>query len=577
MKLSMLISPGIWDLLERLRPHLDVTLDLLDRSLAPLLPDRAETTPLAVRQLAAEARSADATNRFQVAVRTGQHQVFVASGVHVGLFPIRGDRSTIGLLVVAAPADAATANGAPRGGTHNGGFHEVDRRLERLGWSLRATIEADISTHAKLSDEEQRSRWLATILRFVEHLYACGSDRELFSAIVEGAAIWGDFDARVYARDLGGQFVLASALSSAPIGTASAFPGALLAAHPGIARISSIPELEQLGWPGNVGEVLTLPIGEGEPPPYLFAVGGTVDAHFERVFTVTCRTVASCLEHLATARARDLHARLMGRVSDCRLRFPAPASQLLADIASAAGAAHARILLREAPGEEPRVLAAVGGSPVTELPRHFPPRGAVRAPRRLLIALDANPSTSAWLDLGTAGGREFSPADASLAEAGAAVIEVWLAGALQGLVHAGHALSSTPGVQGFEVRIQEEIERARRFKLEAGLLVVHTPDMSRERHVLALSPVVDALRSQLRASDLVGRLSSGDVAALLVHTNGRGATAVASRVQQRLLQLGADLGGPAARIGTAAYPQAGDSAAALVTAAMEDLARAADA
>jgi GGDEF domain-containing protein len=571
MKLSMLISPGIWDLLERLRPHLDVTLDLLDRSLAPLLPEGNETTARTVRRLASEARVADATNRFQVAVRTGQHQVFVADDVHVGLFPIRGDRSAIGVLVVAAPAGSATS-ASPRNGAPAGQFDEIDRRLERLGWSLRATIEADISTHAKLSDEEQRSRWLATILRFVEHLYACRSDRELFSAIVEGAAIWGDFDARVYARDLGGQYVLASALSSAPIGTASAFPGALLAAHPGIARISSIAELEQLGWVGNVGEVLTIPIGDGDPAPYLFAVGGTVDAHFERVFTVVCRTVASCLEHLATACARQLHARLIGRVSNCRLRFPAPASQLLGDVASAVGAAHARILLRDAPVDEPRVLAAIGGSPLSSLPREFPQSGIARTPQRLLISLDASASTSAWLDLGTVGERAFTPADASLAEAGASVIEVWLAGALQGLVHSGHALTATLGVQGFEARIQEEIERSRRFKLDAALLVAHTPDTSRERHVLALAPIVDALRSQLRASDLVGRLSTGDLAALLVHTDGRGAAAVAARVAQRLAQVGAELGMPAAQLGTAAYPAAGDSAASLVAAAMQGLA-----
>jgi GGDEF domain-containing protein len=424
-----------------------------------------------------------------------------------------------------------------------------------------------------LSDEEQRSRWLATILRFIEHLYACRSSRELFGAIVEGAAIWGDFDARVYSRDLRGQFVLAASLSSAPIGTMSAFPSGLLAPHPGVVRISSIAELEQLGWQSSVGEVLTIPIGEADPPPYVFAVGGTVDAHFERVFAVACCTVACCLERLAAARARELHTRLVGHASDRRLRFPAPASQLLADIAGAVGAAHARILLKDAPAEEPRVLAAVGGSPVTSLPREFPPGGAACTPDRLLIALEATPSTSAWLDLGAVGGREFTPADAGLAETGAAVVEVWLAGALQGLVHSGHALGPTLRVQGFEDRIQEEIDRARRFNLEAGLIVIHTFAAARERHPLALAPFVEAARSQLRGSDLVGRLATGDLAALLVHADRTGTATVAARLQQRLAALCADLGVASTRLGTAAYPSGGDRAADLVAAAMADLAR----
>jgi hypothetical protein len=36
MKLATLISSGTWELLERLRPHLDVTIDLFDATLSPL-------------------------------------------------------------------------------------------------------------------------------------------------------------------------------------------------------------------------------------------------------------------------------------------------------------------------------------------------------------------------------------------------------------------------------------------------------------------------------------------------------------------------------------------------------------
>jgi GGDEF domain-containing protein len=219
------------------------------------------------------------------------------------------------------------------------------------------------------------------------------------------------------------------------------------------------------------------------------------------------------------------------------------------------------------------VLAAVGGSPVDRLPRDFPPDGAVRSSDRILITLGPPAETSAWLDLGTVGRREFTPMEAALADAGASVLGVWLAGALQALQHPAHAFAFTLGAQGFEARVQEEVERARRFNLETALLVVHSPEMSRERHVLALAPVAEALRSQVRGSDLVGRLSNGSVAALLVHTSERGAAAVAGRVRQRLAQLGDELGTATPQVGTASYPASGNDAAALVAAAMTDLAR----
>ena len=572
MKLSMLISPGIWDLLERLRPHLDVTIDLFDRSLAPLIPHRDAPIDTVVRTMAAAAASADdPSDRFQAAVRTGHHQVVAVGALRLGLFPLRSDRTVIGLLVAAGatPGESEAAVGGGRGAANHD--TDLERRLERLGWSLRATIEADISTHARLSDEEQRSRWVATILRFLEHLSSCPNERELFQTVVEGAAIWGDFDARVYRRTLGGSFVLEAALASVvATGVPRSFPSAVLATHPGVTRITSIAELEQLGAVTSLGEMLVMPLPGTEPAPYLFTVGGVVDAHFERVFSVVCRTLGSCVDQLATARARELQARLMRHVNDARLRFPAHATTLLGEIAAATGATHARLLLGERAGQAPRVLAAAGGSALASLPTEFPAAGSIRRPDRLVVGLDLGEGRPAWLDLGTTTTREFTHADAVLAEAGARVAEVWLAGAMQALAMSATGQSGPLAPQGFEARIQEEVERARRFRLEAGLLLVE-PEAAPETHVLALAPMLETLRGQLRASDLVGRLVTGQLAALLVHTNAEGGAVVAARLRPPLMRVAIEGGLRGIRLGTAAYPASGDTATALIAAARADL------
>ena len=565
MKLSMMLSPGIWDLLERLRPHLDVTLDLFDPSLAPLVPDRAGPSGRVVRQLMAAPPDAGTGQQVQAALRTGQHQVFEAAGMRLAIFPLRHDRVVIGLLTLAEPAkhadhDASTA---------------VLHRLERLGWSLRATIEADVRTHERLGGEERRSRWLASTLRFLEHLYHFRDEHDLFSTLVEGAAIWGDFDARVYRRSLADEFVLEAALPSVIAAPhTSSFPVALLAGHAGVARISSIAELEQLGWSPAVGEILLMPVPGTDPAECLLTVGGLVDAEFEHVFTVACRTLGTCLELLAASRARSLRERLRQRLATCRLRFPAPATALLGDLASATRATDARLLLRETPGGPPRVLAAVGGSPVRRLPSEFPAEGSLKAPDRLVFALQASAGSSAWLDLGRVSGRLFGPSDALLAEAALPVIEAWLNGALQALSSGDGLLSAALATRGFEARIQEEIERARRFNLEAGLLVVASAGQGRDQHALAVAPLVEAIRTQLRATDLVGRLANGDVAALLVQTCARGVATVADRIQQRLLvRVAGELAFPGTMLGKALYPSAGETAAALVQAARDDLAR----
>jgi hypothetical protein len=103
-----------------------------------------------------------------------------------------------------------------------------------------------------------------------------------------------------------------------------------------------------------------------------------------------------------------------------------------------------------------------------------------------------------------------------------------------------------------------------------GVLVIDTAASSRHRHALALAPVIDAVREHLRASDVLGRLKDGELAALLVHTGSRGLEVVAARLARRLARLAQDQRGPAPILGRAAYPGAGETVQALVEAARTD-------
>jgi GGDEF domain-containing protein len=620
VKLTMLVSPGTWDLIERLGPHLDVAIELFDTSLAALLPERSDPVGRRLRALAQAATREpghpdDVTvrDRLMAAIRTGSHQVFASGGLRLGVFPLRHERTIVGLLVAAAALDqverteagadavqetagaerpaapeperagqfeegpARTREEGGPAGTLGGAAPRamddpVARRIERIGWSLRAAIEADIDTRGQLGSEQERSRWLATALRFLEHLYECPTEDDLAETLVQAAAIWGDVDARLYRRDLEGRFVLHTVLPAAARDASPAeLPPSVAQAPQGAVRLSSLAELEALGWRGP-GEVLLMAVPGSVEPQWMLAVAGSVDARFERVLAVACRTLGSCLERIEAERARALSERLVRRFGERGGRLPVQVAAVLGEVAQAAGASWARVLAVESDGGPARVLATVGGAPLASLALPMAVEDAFLSAERMLFPLRVGLSRPALLELGVTGGARFGPQAARLVESAAALLAVWLAGAFQGLAIGGLGLD-VKDTGAFEARIQDEIERARRFNLQAGLLVIDTVETSRDRHALALQPMIEALRSQLRASDLIGRLKDGNLAALLVQTDSRGVAVVAGRVEARLAQMAAEERLPETVLGRAAYPTAGETAAALVAAAREDLSR----
>lgn len=559
----MLLAPSIWNLLGQLRAHLDITLDVLDVSFEPLLPPATDAGHGALRLLASDdgpRRDGVRPRRYFVAaLRTGQHQVFDVDGLRVGLFPLRHDRDVVGLLVTASRETEAQA----------------ERRVERLGWALRSALEADIVTQARLVTEHRQSRWLTGTFRFLEHLYATDDERAMFSAVVEAAAVWGDFDARVYRRDLAGRYVLEAALPSVTAPPESvALPALLLETQGRPTRLSSMAEVEHLGWGATTQEGLLVPLQRADEPEGLLVIGGPLDSHHEQVFTVVGQVLALRLEALKGERQRRLQGALRARLDQRDLRFNARLAAVLRDVSSAVHASHARVLVPEGIGQAPRILAAVGGSPLANAPSVVGPDTRLVTAQRLVLPVSVTAFGGALLDLGTAGTHPFDHADLALATAALEVIRPWLAGALDAFAEAGRGGAFGGLDAGFEARIEDEIERAKRFKLPAGLLVIDTHQLVRERHAIALAPVVGALKAHLRSSDLIGRLRDGDLAALLVQTAPQGVVTVAGRVERELMRLSREVDLPPTSLGKAVFPIAGENAADLLAAARSDLRRA---
>ena len=109
-----------------------------------------------------------------------------------------------------------------------------------------------------------------------------------------------------------------------------------------------------------------------------------------------------------------------------------------------------------------------------------------------------------------------------------------------------------PAVSEFVRRIEEELERAKRFDLRLSLVIVDIPPAPTGLD-RAASLVQDAVRQELRGSDVLGTMNGDRVAALLTHTDGAGSNKVVGRLRQRLGETASRLNLTGVRIGHAAF------------------------
>ena len=86
------------------------------------------------------------------------------------------------------------------------------------------------------------------------------------------------------------------------------------------------------------------------------------------------------------------------------------------------------------------------------------------------------------------------------------------------------------------------MERAKRFNLGLGLVLIGPEETPASQSWFAYDALAAAVRPELRASDLLGRLRVG-VAVLLVHAGAEGAESVSARLSARLAALAVELPG----------------------------------
>jgi GGDEF domain-containing protein len=528
------LTPPILALLDVLQYRQGVFMGVLDASLHPAQPADAG-------DFAGMLDAPGVRERCLTALRSGEGRV-ERGPIPLGIYPLRPEQEVIGLLLV-SPRRARTDAAIDK---------DVVRRVEAAGQVGRGILELELLRAKQLAQAADRNRRLKGILRFIGQVSTRGGERDMMQAVVQAATVWFELDCRIYNRQPGGDFALFAALPGiAPNELQQRLDGRRFQDMPRVRRLASSSDLDLVGWSGRRDEVLILSIGAG--PDWLMILTGAPDAEAESTFEAIAHVLEGELRHAADRRTEHWRERLRARTAEAEGTPDAALTQMLAELTGLTGADEAIATLHR--GGAQRTFKVGTGPPSGS--------GAVKHTTTRPIGFQAH------VEITLAGNDPFRFEALSNVDAWVAAVQPWLSGTLA--AQEGSALIADPGDElAFEQRVHDEVERAKRFDLGLSLLIIDAAGLTTASGSHA-SRVADAVRGELRASDLFGRVRGGKLAVVLVHAGPEGAQSVAKRVRRAVAALLDGTHRAAIRLGHAVFSSECTSADALIRQALRGL------
>jgi len=427
--------------------------------------------------------------------------------------------------------------------------------------------------HALLEkDEGGRFRRLSAVMRFLGHMRDSADERELVLSLIQAAAVWYDLDARAYRRGLDDRFVIEAWLPGADVThDPSELDVDAILTPDRPTHISSINELEQFGWQSAQGEELLLPIVTESSVRRVLVMAGPVEPEVEATLMLLCRSAGAVLDHLAERRWREVRDRLARRMAASSGSFQASVRAIVDEYLGAVDAAAGRVTVTRT-AQQPATLYSTGRDDWSaESVPQLAPGGVEVSANRIVLGFAVGAGANGVIELLASPERPFTLEGAHAARIGADVLSVWLAGISIGATNAAaQRVHETPAAPPFEHAMREELAKAKRLSLSGGLLVASVPGAA-VPDPRVLSIVIRIVRAELRSADLMGQLTGGDIAAVLVRANADGVAKAAERVRERLDALARARQLPPVVVGHALYPAGlGESAAAMVARARKE-------
>jgi len=530
------IGPAIVALLDVLQFRHGVSIEIVDASLRPA--QGAGTS-----DFGGILEDPGVRERCLAAIRSGEGRVERGLPIPVGIYPLRPEREVLGLLIV--------VRRRTRGDTPLD--QDEFRHVDAAGQVARAVVESELVRGQELARAADRSRRLIGILRFIGQLVARDGEHEMMQAVVQAATVWFDLDCRIYHREPDGDFTLFAALPGiARQELRERLDGGRFRDMPQVRRLTSSADLDMVGSSGRRDEVLVFSVGGG--PDWLIILTGVLDTEVEVTFAAIAHVIGGELRQKMDRRIEQWRVRLHAQTLEAQRPLEAVLSQMLADLAAAVGAAGASATVDHG-GSQHTYRGAPAGTQGEG--------GASKHVARILIGFHAS------VDIELSGPPE--PVDfealANL-DAWVAAVQPWLNGMITG---GGSALSAQRVDEfEFEKRVHDEVERAKRFDLGLSLLLIDATELTRSS-ASSGSHLLEAVRGELRASDLFGRVRGGLLAVVLVHASPEGAQSVAKRLRRTLGTVVNGTQRAPIRLGQAVFSAECRSADALIRQALHEL------
>jgi hypothetical protein len=542
-----MVSTALSQLLERARTRFGLEVEILDATLTHVYPETATELARLIQESPAVRRT------LMDALAAGRPDQVDKAGLAFHVFPLRRStrtRHTPGLLAVRRSS--------------GGQMSPVDAEP----WSelARAIVEADFAAAESLNDERQRSRRLLATLRFLRHLVDTNTETELAQALVQAAAVWFDVDARIYQRDLAGDFVLHTSLPGAQIDDAAQRLNSLWLSGAGeMRRLGSVPE-----WThgGGSHDVILVPFAGSAASDWVLALVGTVSEEAESLFPILGRVAGTQLEALRGRRRDRTRGRFEALVRQTEIAPELLVVHIVRELVDLTRAGSAALTMNRQ--GRLRRLVCVGASAPEPVALTASSGEWLFAADQFVCALPLASGVTATLELRPMSGECFTPDASLVTRVAVRVLQTWLAGAMPALSDQAISLDAPqPAVSAFVRRIEEELDRAKRFDLCLSLVLIDIPRQvpSARDAVLQLQETV---RRELRGSDVLGKMNAQRVAALLTHTDAPGSHKVVGRLRRRLADAAARLNLAGVTVGHAVFSPDCRTADALVSQATRD-------
>ena len=503
-----------------------LSVDLLDEHLALLsVPVRAGSARADDSQLT------DATRALASALADGERKSVLTGGRRFHGMPIMPSGVLAGAVLVGA--DHERARDA-----------DVQSAMSLMSRALEGLLGPDDNRPATAGR-------LNALHDLLDEASSTASQEHVFRVFAEIVNVWDEVEVLGYRGDLAGRFALAAAL-----------PGSDRSAVPEVIAADAVPADPVVTLPAPMQQQLGFAEARYPLLVRLSTAGGPwLIAMAQRPGN---QQFAEWFEFYLAALTTSLNAALEVELA----RTTWAIMQHLAENESPRDAVTQAILgvARTLPAEPAFTMWEADGAVGLSIGELVPPAAGTsgRAPNVLRTRIDTPAGRHAVLEMRAAPGQQFTRRDAKVFEAAAWTLSRWFSTAAGQLAV---AVENGAAAQSFD-EVVERCVRARERSWTPALILI-MPAHADVPTDLAYE-WIRRLRSELRPTDLAGRLTTGEVVVVAVETTPPGALAVAQRIA-RVLNESIDAVHKRVRVGLAAGDRVSASAHGLIAEARRHL------